>query len=155
MEHELNANDSETYSKKRRSLLQSNDSSKCRIPSEPIPLYQKLEPALPYPIDAMGEILGNGVKSLHRIIKAPDAICAQSVLGAAALVCQPFANFAIDDRQYPLSLNLLTVAKSGDSKSSTDKIAILPISERQERLIKHYGQLLKEIKTCRLGCSKK
>lgn len=116
------------------------------LPSEPIPLYRKLEPALPYPIDAMGDILGNAVKSLHRIIKAPDAICAQSVLGAVALICQPYANVEIDGREYPLSLNLLTVAESGDRKSSTDKIAILPISDRQERLIKQYGQLLKEFK---------
>ena len=94
----------------------------------------------------MGDILGNAVKSLHRIIKAPDAICAQSILGAVAFACQPFANIAIDGREYPLSLNLLTIAESGDRKSSTDKIAILPISERQERLIKHYGQLLKEFK---------
>jgi hypothetical protein len=56
------------------------------LPSEPIPLYRKLEAALPYPIDAMGEILGSAVKSLHRIIKAPDAICAQSILGAGLLL---------------------------------------------------------------------
>lgn len=55
----------------------------------------------PYPVDALGEILAPAVKALQSIVKAPDAICAQSILGATALACQAFANISIDGREIP------------------------------------------------------
>lgn len=94
---------------------------------EPIPLYRKIEEAEAYPFDALGPILGPAAKALHRVIRAPDAICAQSVLAATSLAAQPFANIVIDGRDIPLSCFFITVAESGDRKSATDKIALKPI----------------------------
>lgn len=114
------------------------------FPAEPMLLYRELPPSCPFPFDALGEILGNAARSLHRIIQAPDAICAQSILGATAHACQPFVNVTIDGREYPISLNLITVGESGDRKSSTDKEALRPILEKQKTLIDKYRIALKE-----------
>ncbi len=114
------------------------------FPIEPMPLYRELPPSNPFPFEALGEILGNAARTLHRIIQAPDAICAQSLLGAIAHSCQPFVNVTMDGREYPISLNLITVGESGDRKSSTDKEALRPILERQKALIEHYRIALKE-----------
>src|SRR5262249_18452715 len=105
-----------------------------KVMIEPIPLHRSIDIPQPFPMDALGEILGNAAMALHSIIRAPDAICAQSILGAASLVCQPFANIEIDGRTMPLSLFLLTVAESGDRKTATDNAALGPIYEYQKML---------------------
>lgn len=105
-----------------------------RIRSEPLPLHRPLVEPQPFPFDALGNILQPAASALLRVIQAPDAICAQSVLGAASLACQPFANVHIDGRKYPLSLFLITVAESGDRKSATDKFALKPLHDWQKML---------------------
>jgi hypothetical protein len=74
------------------------------------------------------------------VIQAPDAICAQSVLGAVALTSQAFANILIDGREHPLSLFIITVAESGDRKSAADKVALQPIYKWQKCLLIHLGK---------------
>ena len=59
----------------------------------------------------------SAAKTIHEIVQAPLAICSQSVLGAAGLAAQPFANVGIDGRVYPLSLFLLSVAESGATEA--------------------------------------
>lgn len=102
--------------------------------SSPLPLHRLVEAPQRFPINALGTILGAAALAIQRIVQAPDAICAQSVLGAAALACQPFANISIDGREIVLSLFLITIAESGDRKSATDKIALKPIYEWQRML---------------------
>ena len=104
------------------------------IATEPLPLHRSINAPQPFPMDALGDILGSAAVALHRIIKAPDAICAQSILGAAAVACQPFANIEIDGRILPLSIFLLTVAESGDRKTAADNAALEPIYEYQKML---------------------
>jgi hypothetical protein len=84
------------------------------------------------------DVLKNAALSLQRVIRAPDSISAQSVLGAASLACQPYANVSIDGREFPLSLFMITVAESGDRKSGTDKIALKPIYNWQKMLFDTY-----------------
>ncbi len=105
---------------------------------EPLPLHRPIAPPNPYPMEALGEILGSAAKALQSIIKAPDAICAQSVLGAAALACQAFANIEIDGRTIPLSLFLITVAESGERKSATDQVALQPVYAWQQMQASEY-----------------
>lgn len=100
----------------------------------PMLLHRPLDAPKKFPFEALGSILMPAAMSLQRVIQAPDAICAQSVLGAAALACQPFANVFMDGREIPLSIFLITVAESGDRKSATDKIALKPIHEWQKML---------------------
>src|SRR6516165_12172870 len=52
-------------------------------PEPPRPLMRELSPADPFPIDALGDVLGAAARGIHD--QAPIAIGAQSVLAAAVL----------------------------------------------------------------------
>ena len=108
------------------------------ISSDPLPLQREIPASAPYPLESLGPILGPAAQAIHDVIRAPVAMCAQSVLGAAALAVQPFANVSVDGRTYPLSLYLLTVGESGERKSAVDKVALLPHREREERSFAQY-----------------
>lgn len=102
---------------------------------KPLPLQRGIMPPKPFPFDALGPVLGPVAKRIHEIVKAPDSICGQSVLAAAALITQPYADIHIDGRVHPLSLFLLTVAESGDRKSAVDGIVLKAVRE-YERMLK-------------------
>lgn len=95
-----------------------------RTPAEPEPLRRKAPPSQPYPIHALGPLLGGAAQGLHKVIKAPLALCGQSVLAAASLAAQQHADVTIDGRTYPISLWLITIAESGERKSAVDSIAL-------------------------------
>lgn len=80
------------------------------------------------------DLLQAVAQRLHEIIRAPDAICGQSVLAAASLVVQPYANISIDGREHPLSLFFLTVAVSGDRKSGVDTVVLKSVREYEKML---------------------
>ncbi len=107
-------------------------------PVDPLPLYRQIGSPQPFPMDALGPILGSAAQAMHRVIKAPDSICAQSVLAATSLATQAHANITIDGRENPLSEFYLTIAESGDRKSATDKIALKPIFSWQKMLADCY-----------------
>lgn len=104
----------------------------------PLPLQRECEPPKPFPFDALGNILGPAAQQIHNIIQAPDSICGNSVLAAAALAIQAHANLEIDGRSMPLSLFFLSVAESGDRKSAADNIALSPIHSYQKMLFDIY-----------------
>ena len=69
----------------------------------------------------------------------PEAIAAQSVLAAAALAAQAHADVALPYGQTrPLSLYFVTVAGSGDRKSTADNEALWPIRKREKVLKEEY-----------------
>lgn len=103
------------------------------------PLQREIEPGLPYPVEALGDLLGGAARVLHEIVRAPLPICAQSVLGAAALAVQAHADVMLDGRRTPLSLFLLTLAESGERKSAIDRPALYPVLRREKRLIDDFG----------------
>lgn len=92
--------------------------------ADPEPLRRQTPPPKEYPMDALGEVLGPAAETLRRVVQAPDAVCAQSVLAAASLAAQPHANVVIDGRKMPLSLWFLTIAESGERKSAADGLAL-------------------------------
>lgn len=104
----------------------------------PTPLQRELSASNPFPFDALGPILGSAAKRIHEIVKAPDSICGQSALAAAALVVQPFADIHIDGRVHPLSLFMLTVAESGDRKSAVDAVILKPIRNYEKMLSEQF-----------------
>src|SRR6516165_1388546 len=78
----------------------------------PRPLYLKISASEPYPVKALGPVLGPAAQAIHDIVRAPLAICAQSVLGAAAFVAQTFVNVRLPIPGAPIrpvSLYLLTI----------------------------------------------
>ncbi|NCA72744.1 MAG: DUF3987 domain-containing protein, partial [Sphingobacteriia bacterium] len=101
--------------------------------SEPEPLRAPLPPAEPYPVDALGDVLGAAVWALHETVKAPVALCAQSVLAAASFAAQAHFDAAMPWGEIkPLSLAMLTVGESGERKSGVDDL-VLGAAKAQER----------------------
>lgn len=101
--------------------------------TQPEPLRAAVPPADTYPIDALGAVLGGAAKALHEVVKAPLALCAQSVLAAASFAAQAHFDVTLPwGGKRPLSLFLLTVAESGERKSSTDDV-VLGAAKMQER----------------------
>lgn len=100
---------------------------------EPEPLRAPMPKAEPYPVQALGGILGDAAQALHETIKAPLALCCQSVLAAASLAVQAHFDIALPWGEVkPMSLFLLTVAESGERKSSLDD-CVLGAAKIQER----------------------
>ena len=97
-----------------------------RPPEDEAPrsLRRGLPPSEPYPVEYLGAILEDACADLHTIIKSPQAICAQSLLAVASLATQGHADVAIDGRVHPLSENFLTIAESGERKTTTDDAAL-------------------------------
>ena len=104
----------------------------------PQPLRREPPPPEPFPMAALGEILGGAAAALERIIQAPDAVIGQSILASAALAVQAHADIIIDGRCSPTSLFFLTVAESGERKSATDSVARSPQNKREQFLINQY-----------------
>lgn len=90
----------------------------------PLPLRRELVPSDPYPVEALGDLLGAAVKGASAAIQAPLELCAQSALANVSLAVQGHANIVLPfgcEKASPVSLFLLSVAESGDRKSSADK----------------------------------
>src|SRR5690242_16382574 len=90
-----------------------------RADDSPLPLRRELAPADPYPVDALGDLIGGAVKAASECIQAPLELCAQSALGNVSLAVQGHANVVLPfagGRHSPVSLFLLSVAESGDRK---------------------------------------
>lgn len=104
------------------------------VQGPPRPLLEQQITPLPYPVAALGDLLGLAVERMADVIGVPCAMAAQSVRATAALAGQAHANVHLDGRIYPLSLYLLTVAFSGDRKSAVDHIALQAVRdwERQQ-----------------------
>lgn len=114
--------------------------------ADPIPLKRKLPSSTQFPIEALGKQLAPVAKRLHEVIQAPQAICAQSILAAATLAVQAYADIYIDGRQFPVSCFFVTVGESGERKSAVDKIALKPHKIYEVDLQKRYYQELKQFK---------
>jgi hypothetical protein len=112
------------------------------LPGEPPrPLHRQLAPANTFPSEALGEILGGAAQAIQEISRAPYAICGQSVLAAATLGVQAFANLKLPTGAIrPLSGYFLSVASSGERKTSADRLALAPVAEREEVLATIYAQ---------------
>lgn len=111
---------------------------------EPQPLLPELEVATPYPLEALGTLLGGAATAIIEAVQVPDALAAQSILAAAAMAAQPHANVQRAGQVIPLSLFALTVAESGDRKSAADRLALRAHHERQRQLLEAYKAEAKE-----------
>jgi hypothetical protein len=93
------------------------------------PLYRSLPPALDFPIDALGP-LKDAALAIHHRTQAPLAIAAQSVLGAATLAVQAQRDVKLPaGGRKPLTGLFVSIAESGERKSSVDRIALEPITQ--------------------------
>jgi hypothetical protein len=112
---------------------------------EPKPLQDITDP-LPYPIDSLPEILREGIKDVQKMTQAPVPLIAASALSVISTTCQ--AHYDIRRGQglkSPISLFMLTIAESGERKSTCDKLftSVIRDYERQEQ-----EKLKQTIKEC-------
>ncbi|WP_431495536.1 YfjI family protein [Pseudomonas brassicacearum] len=115
---------------------------KLELPRSPRPLIESSTVAEPYPVKALGGILGPAVERMAEVIGVPQALAAQSVLAASALATQGHAGLQLDGRNYPLSLYLITVAASGDRKTAADRFALLPARQWEREQWQRYREQL-------------
>ncbi|RON54558.1 YfjI family protein [Pseudomonas frederiksbergensis] len=115
---------------------------KLELPRSPRPLIESNPVAQPYPVQALGGILGPAVERMAEVIGVPQALAAQSVLAASALATQGHAGLQLDGRNYPLSLYLITVAASGDRKTAADRFALLPARQWEREQWQRYREQL-------------
>lgn len=107
----------------------------------PQPLRKQRERPEEFPIDSLPALLKDVVLGLHNIIQAPVPICAQSVLAIANLAVQGHADIMLPIGQVrPVSCFFLTIAESGERKSSCDG-AVLKVIEDHEAKLKKKNDL--------------
>jgi hypothetical protein len=105
----------------------------------PRPLMRELPPADPYPVDALGDVLKSAARAIHDRVQAPLAICGQSVLAAATLATQAHADVELPmGHVKPLSNYLVSVAATGERKSTVDTEALWPVRKREAALREVY-----------------
>jgi hypothetical protein len=106
----------------------------------PRPLRRPPSPGEAFPITALGDVLGGAARAILDKVQCPDAIAANSVLGAASMATQALADVVLPatGRARPLSLFIVTVAASGERKSEADHEALWPIRKREEALRESY-----------------
>jgi hypothetical protein len=110
-------------------------------PEPPRPLMRELPPADPFPVDALGDVLGAAAHAIHDRVQAPVAIGAQSVLGAAALAVQGHADVELPiggGSKRPVSCYLVTIAATGERKSECDRQALWPVEKYEAALRASY-----------------
>lgn len=110
---------------------------------EPIPfksegpqlLVAEFRTGEPYPVAALGPLQG-AVEAVQGMSLAPIAIPAQSALAVASLAVQGFANVETLGGTRPLSLYCLTIAASGERKSSCDAPLMAALREYEKEQAK-------------------
>ena len=93
------------------------------LPEGPQPLIRETAPGLPYPVEALGD-LRPAVEAVQGQTLAPVAIAAGSSLAVASLAVQGFGDVETLGGYRPASLFMLTVAQSGERKSTCDALLL-------------------------------
>ena len=90
--------------------------------AEFVPLVREEEEPRSFPVEALGSTIEEAVIEFQGYGKQPLSMIAGSALATASLACQGIADVGRDSQNIgPISLSLLTIAESGERKSSLDK----------------------------------
>lgn len=104
-----------------------------RIKWSPQPL-RKVERAERYPVDALPPIVRDAIIEVASYVQAPLALIAASALSAVSTAVQTRFSVQRDARlSGPATLYLLTVAESGERKSTVDKMFTAAVREWEVR----------------------
>ncbi|MBW8458642.1 MAG: DUF3987 domain-containing protein [Thiobacillus sp.] len=111
---------------------------------EPQPLAAKVIPE-PYPIDALPKTIREAVEEVAGFVKAPLPMVASSALAALSLATQAHVDAKRAERlQGPVGLFLLTIADSGERKSTCDGFFTSAIRQYQEEQAEAMKPAIKE-----------
>src|SRR5262245_61468865 len=118
-----------------RECLQAATASAAEELEAPRPLMREVPSADRFPVDALGDVLGNAAMAVHDRVRAPLAICGQAVLAAATLVVQGHADIVLPTgHRKPISNFFVTVAVTGERKSAVDTEVMAPICDYETEL---------------------
>lgn len=113
---------------------------------EPLPLSAKIDPE-PYPLDALPKTLRMAVEEVLAFTKAPVPLVASSGLAALSLAVQAHADVKRADKlSGPVGLFLLTLADSGERKSTCDNFFMQAIKEYEANQTEEAKPLVKDHK---------
>lgn len=129
--------------------------------SEKRPLFRELPQPPLFPVDALGPLKEPAIAIQSRT-QAPIEICAQSVLAAATLAIQAHIDVELPGGgTKPVVGMFVSIAESGERKTSVDKIALAPVRDiesqwnRDHKLATaDYENRLSAWKTARLSVKK-
>lgn len=99
-----------------------------------------------FPVEALGPLMADGAKVLAAKIGVPIEIVCSSMLAAAALCVQEFYDIEIFGGIRPLSLFFISVAESGERKSTVDKLVLREHYIWREKKQRIYEEKLKKYK---------
>ncbi len=113
---------------------------------EPLPLVATLTPE-PYPLDALPDTIRKAVAEVQDFAKAPVSLVASSALAALSLAIQAHADVKRADKLTgPVGLFLLTIADSGERKSTCDGFFTKAIRDYEEAQAEAAKPILKDYK---------
>lgn len=105
----------------------------------------------PYPLDAFYCTTRDAAREVQRNLQAPDALIGNSFLTAMSIACQGNIDVQLPTGQVrPVSLDIMTIADSGERKTATDSLVCAPIykfdadnAESLEGSRRLYGSMLR------------
>ena len=97
-------------------------------PEGPQPLVREIAQGAAYPVEALGP-LRPVVEAVQGMTQAPVAIPAQSALAVASLAVQGFADVETLGGPRPVFLYALTIAASGERRSTCDAPLLAPLRQ--------------------------
>lgn len=108
---------------------------------DPLPLIPERPEAIEWPETPLDKY----IDALVERTQAPRELCAQSILAAATLSVQHIANISMpgiggSSAERPISNYFLTIARSGERKSSADRIALEGLEEWRKELETIYSE---------------
>lgn len=107
-------------------------------PEGPQPLLREIPAGKAYPVEALGPLRA-AVEAVQGFTQAPVAIPAASALAVASLAVQGFADVETLGGFAPVSLYFLTIAQSGERKSSCDKPLLRGLREYEREQSEIYA----------------
>ena len=111
---------------------------------EPQPLTAKIA-SEPYPIDALPKAVRAAVEEVSGFVKAPLPLVASSALAALSLACQAHVDAKRAEKLHgPAGLFLLTIADSGERKSTCDGFFTKAIRDYQDAQAESAQPVLKD-----------
>lgn len=113
---------------------------------EPLPLIAKIDPES-YPLDALPDTLRAAVEEVQAFTKAPIPLVASSALAALSLAVQAHADVKRAEKlSGPVGLFLLTIADSGERKSTCDGFFMQVIRDYEAEQAESAKPLIKDHK---------
>ena len=112
--------------------------------TEPTPLFNQAGDTEPRP-RFRNRTIENAVVAISRLTGAPDPIAMQSVLATLSVAAQGHADVQKLQGTCPIGLYFLTIAKSGERKTTCDNIATSTLRRIEKERYYQIGRPMKAI----------